>query len=52
MPLRIQRMRDFVFVTGDGLASHAEAQQHFRDLSSLLVSEREASRDVRLMIDL
>lgn len=52
MPLRIQRMRDFVLVTGDGLASLAEAQQHFRDLSSLLVSEREAGKNVRLMIDL
>jgi len=52
MPLRIQRLPDFLLVNGDGLASLAEAQQHFRDLSSLLVSEREAGKDVRLMIDL
>jgi hypothetical protein len=52
MPLRIQRTRDFFLVNGDGLASLAEAQQHFRDLSSLLVTEREAGRNVRLLIDL
>jgi len=52
MPLLIERRPSHILVQGSGLASLAEAQQHFRELSSLLVMERRSTRGVRLMIDL
>jgi hypothetical protein len=52
MPLLIERRPSHILVHGSGLASLAEAQQHFRELSSLLVAKRQTTRGVRLMIDL
>lgn len=52
MPLQIRKQADYVLVYGNGLATLAEAQQHFRDLSSLLVLGRRSVQGVRLLIDL
>ncbi|MGK6325399.1 hypothetical protein ACMGDM_20210 [Sphingomonas sp. DT-51] len=52
MPLQIERRPGHILVHGNGLGSLAEAQQHFRELSSLLVAERQTVKGVRLMIDL
>lgn len=52
MALRIEKRPGYILVHGDGLASLVEAQQHFRELSSLLVTERRTTKGVRLMIDL
>lgn len=52
MPLTIERTPNYLLVRGDGLGSLSEAQQHFRDLSSLLVAERKTTKGVRLLIDL
>jgi len=52
MPLTIERTPDYLLVSGDGFGSLVEAQQHFRDLSSLLVAERRTVRGLRLLIDL
>lgn len=52
MSLLIERRPSHILVHGGGLASFAEAQQHFREFSSLLVTERRSTKGVRLMIDL
>jgi len=52
MPLQIQKRASYILVHGSGLATLAEAQQHFRELSALLVAERRTAHGVRLMIDL
>ncbi|MBB3692436.1 hypothetical protein [Sphingomonas sp. BK580] len=52
MPLQIERRPGHILVHGSGLASLADAQRHFRELSSLLVAERRTTRGVRLLIDL
>ncbi len=52
MSLRIEERGDYILVHGDGLAILAEAQDHFRDLSSLLLAARRSGSGVRLMIDL
>ncbi len=52
MPLTIEILPYYLLVSGDGLGSLSEAQQHFRDLSALLVIERKAAKGVRLLIDL
>jgi len=52
MPLHIERRPRHILVHGTGLENLAEAQQHFRELSSLLVAERRTTRGVRLIIDL
>lgn len=52
MPLQIQKRACYILVHGSGLATLAEAQQHFRELSKLLVAERRTAQGVRLMIDL
>jgi len=52
MPLTIVRMPEYLLVSGSGLGSLIEAQQHFRDLSTLLVAERKTNQGVRLLINL
>lgn len=52
MPLQIQKRASYILVHGSGLATLVEAQQHFRELSTLLVEERRTAQGVRLMIDL
>lgn len=52
MPLTIEILPYYLLVSGDGLGSLSEAQQHFRDLSALLVTERKAAKGARLLIDL
>jgi hypothetical protein len=52
LALTIECRPDHLFVSGDGLATLMEAQQHFRDLSALLARERKRGVGARVLVDL
>jgi hypothetical protein len=52
VPLPIEQRSGYIHVSGDGLYSLLEAQQHFRDLSDLIGRQRRRGIGVRVMVDL
>jgi hypothetical protein len=52
VPLTVQQHADHIAVAGSGLYTLVEAQEHFRELSTMIGQCRVAKRAIRVLVDL